>query len=74
MDVQMPEMDGLEATKVIRQLADRKKACLPIIALTANALKGADEKHLAAGMSNYLSKPFTKTKLLEIIDRTLNKA
>lgn len=63
MDVQMPVMDGLEATKRIRALSDPKKAHLPIIALTAHAVKGDREKFVAAGMNAYLSKP-VKTEAL----------
>ena len=63
MDVQMPEMDGIEATQHIRGLSDPVKANIPIIALTANALKGDSEKYLAAGMTDYLSKPFDEERL-----------
>ena len=73
MDIQMPEMDGMEATKAIRAGADKKKAQIPVIALTANALKGADAKYLAAGMNNYLSKPYTKEKLLQVIRQTMQQ-
>ena len=73
MDIQMPEMDGMEATRAIRAGADKKKASVPVIALTANALKGADAKYLAAGMDNYLSKPYTKEKLLNVIRQTMKQ-
>ncbi len=71
MDIQMPEMDGMEATRLIRSQANPQKAGIPIIALTANALKGADTKYLTAGMDNYVSKPYTKEKLLQTIKQTL---
>jgi len=71
MDVQMPEMDGIEATQHIRRLPDPLKANIPIIALTANALKGDSEKYLAAGMSDYLAKPFDEERLFQVIYRNL---
>jgi PAS domain S-box-containing protein len=71
MDVQMPEMDGIEATQHIRKLADPVKAGVPIIALTANALKGDSEKYLAAGMTDYLAKPFDEERLFRVISRNL---
>ena len=73
MDVQMPEMDGIEATQHIRGLADPVKANIPIIALTANALKGDSEKYLAAGMTDYLAKPFDEERLFRVISRNLSE-
>ncbi|HET6254476.1 MAG TPA: PAS domain S-box protein [Puia sp.] len=73
MDVQMPEMDGIEATHHIRSLPDPIKANIPIIALTANALKGDSEKYLAAGMTDYLAKPFDEERLFRVISRNLNR-
>ena len=68
MDVQMPEMDGVSATRAIRALGGGR-AAVPIIALTANAMKGDREKYLAAGMSDYTSKPIDPSKLGDAIRR-----
>jgi hypothetical protein len=73
MDVQMPEMDGIEATQHIRRLPDSVKAAIPIIALTANALKGDSEKYIAAGMTDYLAKPFDEARLFRVISRNLSR-
>ncbi len=71
MDVQMPEMDGIEATQHIRRLEDPSRSAIPIIALTANALKGDSDKYLAAGMNDYLAKPFDEERLFRVISRNL---
>ncbi|TPE43147.1 PAS domain S-box protein [Pontibacter mangrovi] len=63
MDIQMPELSGVEATQLIRRFTDPAHANVPVIALTANALKGDAEKYMAAGMNEYLSKPFEEEKL-----------
>ncbi|HLZ65952.1 MAG TPA: response regulator [Aliidongia sp.] len=68
MDIQMPVMDGLEATRHIRARAD-DKARLPIIAMTANAMEGAREEYLAAGMDEYISKPVNAGRMLELVER-----
>ncbi len=74
MDVQMPEMDGLEASRVIRSPAggvlDPK---IPIVAMTANAMRGDREACLAAGMDDYLPKPVTPGGLAAILERWLSK-
>jgi len=67
MDIQMPVMDGLKATKMIRQKPAYKN--LPIIALTANALTEDRERYLESGMDDYLNKPVNLTKLSEIVDK-----
>jgi PAS domain S-box-containing protein len=69
MDVQMPVLDGFQATQAIRTLQDPKKARLPIVAMTAHALKGDADRCLAAGMNAYLSKPIKGEHLLAIVER-----
>lgn len=71
MDIQMPEMDGIQATLQIRSLPDKQKANIPIIAFTAHSLKEDSGKYLAAGMNDYLSKPFCEEKLYDMISKYL---
>ncbi|MEI6062597.1 MAG: response regulator, partial [Bacteroidota bacterium] len=66
MDVQMPVMDGLTATRLIREEFQMKK--LPIIAMTANAMKGDREKCMSAGMNDYLSKPINPNELFALFE------
>ena len=65
MDLQMPILDGLEATKIIRRMPDPKKANVPIIALTASALFDIKDRVYNSGMNDYVSKPFKPNELLE---------
>jgi CheY-like chemotaxis protein len=71
MDCQMPEMDGFEATKLIRQGEQHQGIRIPIVALTAHALQGDREICLAMGMDDYISKPFTLEQLRGALDRWL---
>ena len=68
MDVQMPEMDGLEATGAIRKMEQENGGHIPIIAMTAHAMKGDREQCLDAGMDGYVSKPIQVPKLAEAIE------
>ncbi len=69
MDVQMPEMDGYQATAAIRQLTDREKSELPIIAMTAHATKGDEDRCFGAGMDAYIRKPVSANGLVETVER-----
>jgi CheY-like chemotaxis protein len=68
MDIFMPDMDGITAAQKIREMPGEIPS-IPIIALTADAMAAEWEKYLAAGMNDYLSKPFEATQLLSILKR-----
>jgi CheY-like chemotaxis protein len=69
MDVQMPELDGLEVTKAIRKEESRGGTRIPIIALTAHAMKGDKNQCLKVGMDDYVSKPIKAGELFEAMAR-----
>ena len=73
MDVQMPVMNGYEATAAIRALPDAEKAAIPVIAVTANAYQEDANGALAAGMNGYLSKPIDPAAIRSEIARVLGK-
>lgn len=73
MDAQMPELDGVEATKMIRQIEQSSGTRIPIIALTARAMHEDRQNMLDAGMDGYVAKPIDREKLFEEIKNTLNK-
>ncbi|MCB0334231.1 MAG: response regulator, partial [Bdellovibrionales bacterium] len=72
MDIQMPDLNGIEATCEIRKREEESKTRIPIIALTAHAMTGDKEKYLSAGMDGYVSKPFKKDQLFLEIARVLS--
>ena len=74
MDCQMPVMDGFEATAQIRRLPQGRGSNLPIIALTANAMSGDDQKCLASGMNDFLAKPYTLATLRSMLARWLPRS
>jgi two-component system, sensor histidine kinase and response regulator len=71
MDIQMPDMNGFEATAAVREKEKRSGAHMPIVAMTANAMKGDQEACLAAGMDGYVSKPIRSVELFATIENVL---
>jgi PAS domain S-box-containing protein len=72
MDIQMPEMDGIAATQMIRnETSDVLQHDIPIVAMTANAMKGDMDQYLQAGMNDYLSKPVEPRMLAEVLEKWL---
>jgi CheY-like chemotaxis protein/HPt (histidine-containing phosphotransfer) domain-containing protein len=71
MDIQMPEMDGIQATESIRRLKDATKAATPIVAITANLVNGEGDKYLQRGMNDYLPKPLDEQRLFQLISKNL---
>ena len=69
MDVQMPEMDGFEATAAIRKAQSVTKRRVPIIAMTAHAMNGDRERCLAAGMDDYIAKPIRAAELRKLCSK-----
>jgi two-component system, sensor histidine kinase and response regulator len=73
MDVQMPEMDGFEATRQIRQLEQTTGSHVPIVAMTADAMAGDRQRCMQAGMDDYLSKPIQRQVLFGAIARLTHR-
>ena len=71
MDIQMPKMDGYKATQEIRQLPDKDKACIPIIAMTANAFSEDRIKAKAAGMDEHIAKPVDVELLIKVMNKLM---
>jgi CheY-like chemotaxis protein len=73
MDWRMPDMDGLECTKVVREREKDTKRHVPIIGLTASAMSGDRQKCMEAGMDDYMTKPFSIANLRQVMDSWMNK-
>jgi CheY-like chemotaxis protein len=71
MDIQMPEMDGFQATAAIREKEKTSGGRVPIVALTANAMQGDEERCLAQGMDAYLAKPFRNADLDRVLGEVM---
>ncbi|MBA2479541.1 MAG: response regulator [Planctomycetes bacterium] len=72
MDMMMPVMNGYDATRAIRQNPKLKQ--IPVVALTANAMKGEDEKCKAVGCNDYIAKPYSKDQILAAVTKFIGKA
>ena len=73
MDIQMPKMNGYKATQAIRHLPDKDKACIPIIAMTANAFEEDKRKAIAAGMNAHIAKPIQVDNMLSILSEIIRQ-
>jgi two-component system, sensor histidine kinase len=73
MDIQMPEMDGVEATRIIRESEKKVVRHIPIVAITAHAIQGDREKYLSCGMDEYIAKPFQIEELYNVIEKVYKK-
>ena len=73
MDIQMPKMNGYKATQAIRRLPDKDKACIPIIAMTANAFEEDKREAIAAGMNGHIAKPIQLDKLLSMLAEVIRQ-
>lgn len=71
MDIQMPVMDGIQATRQIREMTDDTKSSIPIVALTANAMRGDFDVYLKAGMNDCLPKPFEEPALFKTVCKNI---
>ena len=71
MDIQMPKMDGYEATRQIRALDDRKKADIPIVAVTANAFEEDRRISMEAGMNGHLAKPYEIPAIMATLEKLI---
>ena len=73
MDIQMPKMNGYKATQEIRNLPDKDKACIPIVAMTANAFEEDKREAIAAGMNGHIAKPIQVDKLLSMLAEVIRQ-
>jgi two-component system sensor histidine kinase/response regulator len=73
MDVQMPDMDGLEATLEIRAREQQAGLHTPIVALTAHALKGDRDRCVAAGMDGYINKPIEAERFIQVVEEMAHR-